>query len=144
MTTPFDPMSPTSCVSFRLRRAARIVAKTYDAALKPVGLRNTQFTLLAALIMEGPQNIGQLSEALATDGTTLTRNLQVMSKRGLVEDASFHEDERVRIVKASQQGEAVFRQALPHWQMTQQKMLDVFGQERWSELADLLQLVESK
>ncbi len=143
MTTSFDPMSPVCCVSFRLRRAARVVAKTYDAGLKPVGLRNTQFTLLAALVMNGPQNIGQLSHALVTDGTTLTRNLEVLSKRGLIEDARYHEDERVRIVKTSPQGEAIYRQALPLWQTTQQEMLDVFGRERWADLADMLQLVET-
>ena len=93
--------------------------------------------------MNGPQNIGQLSHALVTDGTTLTRNLEVLSKRGLIEDARYHEDERVRIVKTSPQGEAIYRQALPLWQTTQQEMLDVFGRERWADLADMLQLVET-
>ena len=44
-----DGLNPADCVSYRLRRAARMAAKSFDAALKPVGLRNTQFTLLAAL-----------------------------------------------------------------------------------------------
>jgi len=144
LKTLFDPLSPTSCVSFRLRRAARVVAKSYDAALKPAGLRNTQFTLLAVLVMEGSQNIGQLSQALATDGTTLTRNLDVLVKRGLVEAAGNHEDERVRMVQASQAGEKLYRDALPLWQTAQRHMLDVVGESRWQEMAGLLQLVETE
>ncbi|MEP5179494.1 MAG: MarR family winged helix-turn-helix transcriptional regulator [Rhizobiaceae bacterium] len=136
-------MSPTACVSFRLRRAARVVAKSYDAALKPVGLRNTQFTLLAVLVMNGPQNIGQLSVALATDGTTLTRNLEVLVRRGLVEDAGFEDDERVRVVQITDQGAALYQQALPLWQATQQEMLDIVGMKDWQQMAELLQLVET-
>ncbi|MEP1209278.1 MAG: MarR family winged helix-turn-helix transcriptional regulator [Rhizobiaceae bacterium] len=143
MTPDFDPMSPTACVSFRLRRAARVVAKSYDAALKPVGLRNTQFTLLAVLVMNGPQNIGQLSVALATDGTTLTRNLEVLVRRGLVEDAGFEDDERVRVVQITDQGAALYQQALPLWQATQQEMLDIVGMKDWQQMAELLQLVET-
>ena len=142
MSSAFDPMSPTCCVSFRLRRAARVVAKTYDAALNPVELRNTQFTLLAVLVMEGPQNIGQLSAALATDGTTLTRNIEVLVKRGLVEDANFEDDERVRVVRATQAGKALYQQALPLWRETQTKMMQVLGEDRWQDMAGLLQEVE--
>ncbi len=44
------------------------------------------FTLLALLNRLGETGIGDLSEALAIDGTTLTRNLEMLVRRGLVEN----------------------------------------------------------
>ena len=43
-----------------------------------------KFTLLASLKQLGETSIGDLSEALAIDGTTLTRNLEILVRRGLV------------------------------------------------------------
>ena len=60
-------LQPIDCVCYRLRRAARLAAKTYDRALKPIGLRNTQFALLSTLKKLGEANIGDLSEIMATE-----------------------------------------------------------------------------
>jgi DNA-binding MarR family transcriptional regulator len=143
MPAQLDPFDPANCVSFRLRRAARQVAKFYDAALKPVDLRNTQFTLLAVLVSGGAQNIGQLSQAMATDGTTLTRNLEVLVRRGLVENTTHDEDERIRLVKASVSGGQLYAKGLPLWRSAQQRMLDVLGEGPWNDMTLLLQEVET-
>ena len=37
------------CAHARLRKAMRVVSRAYDAALRPAGLRATQFSLLAVL-----------------------------------------------------------------------------------------------
>ena len=137
-----DLLSPTACISYRLRRASRVAAKAYDTALKPVGLKNTQFTLLSALVVEGPKNIGELSEALATDGTTLTRNLEILVRRGLVENGASSADDRVRIVQASKQGENLHRKALPLWHQAQRSMLHALGEENWPAMMARLRLLE--
>ena len=95
-------LEPGNCISYRLRRAARMTAKKFDDALRPLGIRNTQFTLLAAVNEMGPISIGALSEALATDSTTLNRNLEILSRRAFVEDAPMEDgavkDGRVRAI----------------------------------------------
>ncbi|MEE8153176.1 MAG: MarR family winged helix-turn-helix transcriptional regulator, partial [candidate division NC10 bacterium] len=105
-----NALEPVDCVSYRLRRAARITAKSYDNALRPIGLRNTQFTLLASLNRLGETSIGDLSEALAVDGTTLTRNLEVLVRRGLVENIAA-DDARVRNVRLTDLGKETFEEA---------------------------------
>lgn len=137
-----DVFDPTSCVSYRLRRAARLAAKAFDAALKPSGLRNTQFTLLAVLVKEGPKSIGDLSETMATDGTTLTRNLEILERRGLVEDAPLSEDERVRVVRVSRDGRAKYREALPLWQKTQRDFLEALDDKQWIRVMSKLRAIE--
>ena len=64
------------CAHASLRKAMRVVSQAYDAALKPSGLRATQFTLLAVLARAGDMPLTKLAEILVMERTTLTRNLK--------------------------------------------------------------------
>ena len=130
------------CVSYRLRRAARVAAKFYDNALKPCGLRNTQFTLLSALDHLSETNIGDLSEELAIDGTTLTRNLEVLRRRGLIEN-TVAEDGRMRTVHLTAAGRRAFGKAKPLWRKAQRTMLKAIGSGDWSEMQLRLNEIEA-
>jgi DNA-binding MarR family transcriptional regulator len=137
-------LEPGNCISYRLRRAARMTAKKFDDALRPLGIRNTQFTLLAAVNEMGPISIGALSEALATDSTTLNRNLEILSLRAFVEDAPMEDgavkDGRVRAIDLTGDGRAIYKHALPIWRATQTELLDAMQGDRWGEM--ILELAE--
>src|ERR1700754_2350910 len=81
-------LSPLDCTCFRVRGAARRVNQIYGKHLAPTGLKISQFSLLGFVSAEGPVSIGRLSELLATDRTTLTRNLKPLLVDGLVERAA--------------------------------------------------------
>ena len=87
MTSAPLRLSPIECTCFRLRGAARRVTQIYSQHLGPTGLKISQFSLLGFVAAEGPVAIGRLSELLATDRTTLTRNLKPLLAEGLVERA---------------------------------------------------------
>lgn len=129
------------CVSFRLRRAARMVAKRYDDALRPVGLRNTQFSVLGALAYLGEISIGELAVEMATDSTTLTRNLDVLVRRGLIENVPA-EDGRMRRMRLSAKGEETLAEALPLWRAAQNKTLKSVGASKWQEIRTTLSEIE--
>lgn len=137
-----DAIETVDCVSYRLRRAARKAAKLYDGALKPSGLRNTQFTLLGALGVLGEPSIGELSEELATDGTTLTRNLAVLVRRGLIDNIEA-DDGRVRKVRLTGAGKQAFAEALPLWRRAQRRVLDALGPERRDGMRSDLETIEA-
>ena len=137
-----DALKPMDCVSFGLRKASRIATKFYDDALRPSGLRNTQFALLGALDNLGEASIGDLSERLATDGTTLTRNLEILVRRGLVENLEA-EDGRVRNVRRTDLGKATYDEAVPLWREAQKLVLDALGQTRWKEMRSELRKIEA-
>ena len=130
------------CVSFRLRRAARMVAKRYDDALRPVALRNTQFSVLGALAYLGETGIGELAVHMATDGTTLTRNLDVLVRRDLIENVAA-EDGRVRRVRLTSMGQETLEEALPLWRAAQSKTLESVGSGTWQETRKILAEIES-
>src|ERR671923_2427118 len=74
----------TSCACRRLRGAARAVTRLYDDALRPTGLRATQFTLLVAAQLRSRSLITELADGLALERTSVTRELALLEERGLV------------------------------------------------------------
>lgn len=123
----------TDCACSNLRRSARLIAQFYDKRLQPTGLKNTQFTLLATLSGSGPVSMTRLAEKLATDRTTLARNVKLLERDGLVQ-VKPGKDARVRDVSLTDRGKHAFQNALPHWQAAQSSFLKEFGQERWTTL----------
>ena len=138
---PVDPEEPLACVSYRLRRAARKAAVLFDRALRPAGLRNTQFSLLGALNYLGDISIGDLAVELATDPTTLNRNLRVLIRDGLVEDFEA-EDGRIRLVRLTAKGRKRLAEALPLWRAAQAQVLSELGDARWTETRETLRRIE--
>ncbi|NJM70901.1 MAG: winged helix-turn-helix transcriptional regulator [Scytonema sp. RU_4_4] len=124
-------------MGMHIRRASRIVTQIYDAALRPVGLVLNQFTLLVAIHLMESAPVTRLAQELCTDQTTITRNLKVLEKRGLVVIEP-GDDRRVRLVSLTPEGLALLAQALPLWEQAQTDVQARFGQQRWQELLSLL------
>ena len=65
-----------------MRSAARRVTQIYSRHLAPTGLRISQFSLPGYVISRwAPSLSTELSDLLATDRTTLTRNLRPLLRR---------------------------------------------------------------
>src|SRR5260370_16447149 len=72
------------CTCYRLRQAARLVARTYDLFLAPCGISIGQFGMLATLIAMEGQSISRVAQALQMERTTLSRNLAPLQRLGYV------------------------------------------------------------
>jgi DNA-binding MarR family transcriptional regulator len=129
-------MVPLPCMCASFRRAARVLTQHYDAAMRPLGLRGTQFTLLQALSLAGEVSQGMLGEILAIDSTTLTRTLAIIGRRGWIVSRS-GKDRRERWLSLSEAGRAEFRRARPHWEKVQRELRARLGNKRWNELFNL-------
>jgi hypothetical protein len=66
---------PEECTCLAVRQAARHITRFYDQYLVPVGLRATQYAILAKLKVLGPMTINALADELVMDRTTLGRNI---------------------------------------------------------------------
>jgi DNA-binding MarR family transcriptional regulator len=102
------------CTCAALRRATRAVSAHYEAQFRGSGLRGTQFTILSVLAQAGPLPMTRLADLLGVERTTLTRNLTVLARRGLVEWVSA-KDGRVRKAALTKAGNAMLHKCLPHW-----------------------------
>ena len=108
-----------ACVCLHLQRAARAVGRRFDAALRPLGLTNGQFSVLMSLNRPRPPGIAGIAALLAMDRTTLTANLKPLERRGLVEVMVGDTDKRSRRLNLTPAGWALLVAALPLWRRTQ-------------------------
>ena len=126
------------CAALRTRMAARSVTRAYNEALRPLGLMATQFSLLAAIKQGAPDSISRLADWLAIERSTLTRNLQVLEKDGLIEVGP-EGYRRARVLTLTEAGEAKLAAALPLWRQTQDRLEAKLGKRRWREARALLE-----
>jgi DNA-binding MarR family transcriptional regulator len=139
---PQDLKHVRLCAAGNLRRTTRALTQLYDELLQPSGLRATQFSLLVNIGREGQATIGRLSETMIIDRTTLTRNLRVLEKDGLIETAP-GADQRTHPVRLSQKGKRALARALPYWEQAQSRIVAGLGEEKFRALLrDLYTLAE--
>jgi DNA-binding MarR family transcriptional regulator len=140
-----DIAAVRSCACAQIRRVDRAITQFYDEALAASGLRTTQFTLLATLSEAGPVNVNRLAELLSMDRTTLTRNLEPLTRQRFVRSEE-GEDRRVRLIMLTPEGKAALVRALPYWQEAQVRIVQGLGQERFHalliELSTVIQLTD--
>ncbi len=122
------------CANFR--RTARALTQMYEEALRPLGLRATQLTILQALSRAGEVSQGQLGEMLAMDSTSLTRTLAIMARKGWIAEQR-GEDRRERRIRLSAAGEAKLRRAMPVWKKVQSRLRGKLGKPKWGSLLQL-------
>jgi DNA-binding MarR family transcriptional regulator len=133
MSNPGPRLSPLDCTCFRVRGAARRVTQIYGRHLAPTGLKISQFSLLGFVSAEGPVSIGRLSELLATDRTTLTRNLRPLLTDGLIERVQSGDRRRHELV-ATAAGRALFKRAIPLWAAAEQEVRTAMGPRLTADL----------
>jgi DNA-binding MarR family transcriptional regulator len=110
------------CVCLALRRAARTLTRFYDRALRPHGLRATQFPILVAACKPESVPHAEVAEALGMDRTTLLRNVRPLVRRRLVEVQPAADSRRTEI-RATAAGRALVTRAYPEWKRIQARAL---------------------
>jgi DNA-binding MarR family transcriptional regulator len=123
----------SDCTCFRVRSAARRITQIYSRHLSATGLRISQFSLLGFVIHEGPIAVGELAERIATDRTTLTRNLGPLFASGLIERVA-GSDKRRHELAATTAGRALFRRAVPLWAAAENEVRTAMGNKLTSDL----------
>ena len=125
------------CLCDALRQASRAVTRVYDQEMRRVGLRTTQYALLAWLAVAGEVRQRDLVALTFLDETTLTRNLRPLIGAGWVA-LSAGEDRREKRVRLTKAGAARLRQARPAWDRAQKRMRSRLPKVAWATLMKLL------
>lgn len=130
-----------NCACYNLRRAARATTRLYDDFLRPSGLRSTQYSVLVAATLQGPVTVSKLADLTVTERTTLTRNLTVLEKKGLILIESGR-DRRERQVAITEKGRQALAAATPLWEAAQAQIENGLGGDRMdSLLKDLSEII---
>ena len=84
----------------------------YQLFLEPLGLTYTQYVVMMALWEEDGLSVKALGERLYLDSGTLTPLLKKLEQRGLITRTRSREDERIVLLRLTEQGRALKEQAL--------------------------------
>jgi DNA-binding MarR family transcriptional regulator len=138
MTTPspdtrLDEIA-RSCVALHVRMTARAVTRAYDEAMRPTGLKITQFVLLSALSTGAWKSVTELAERFALERTSLTRNLQLLAADGMIEPVTCKG--RASVYAVTEKGRAAIEAAIPYWKAAQERIEGGLGQDRWAQTRD--------
>jgi DNA-binding MarR family transcriptional regulator len=132
---------PEGCNCFAVRSAARRVTQLYDQFLAPVGLRVTQFSVLAKLKRRGPLTINALADQMVMDRTSLGRTVQPLEREGLIRIAPSLSDRRAKELHLTKPGEKRLEAGREAWARAQARFEAAFGGRRAAELRTLLRAV---
>lgn len=128
---------PKDCTHDKLRRLMRRLSQHYDNRLRPVGLKTTQYSLLARVVSLGPIRPVDLAEAMGVDASTLTRNLKPLADVGWLVQAP-GPDARSRLISATDAGRAKLADARVPWRAAQSALADTLGVDRVAALHALV------
>ena len=125
MSDPID--KPLGCSCFKLRRLTRAMSRVYDQHMAAVGLKTTQYSVLAN-VARSALPVAELAERLGMERTTLTRNLKPLADAGWV-GARPGADSRQRIVTITDAGLQKLAEAYPVWCGAQRAFEQLVGLE---------------
>lgn len=124
----------TECAYANLKLLSRVLGTVYDDALRPVDLRASQLALLWAIAALEPVEFGRLGRVTMTDQTTLSRTVEKMRAARLV-SVRTGADRRVRVLRLTARGRHRFAEAMPLWEIAQQRAAELLPLDQVRSLA---------
>jgi DNA-binding MarR family transcriptional regulator len=131
------------CNCLAIRQAGRQITQFYDQYLAPVGLRTTQFSVLARLRQTGPMTIAALANELLMDRTTMGRSIVPLEREGLIRVVTGRTDRRSKELQLTEAGIKRVKAAYKGWKQAQARFASVFGEVRAAGLRELLRAVST-
>jgi DNA-binding MarR family transcriptional regulator len=135
------PNRKDACTCGSLRKASRRITQFYDAALAPVGIKSTQFSILAEVdrgSLAGPVTMCELATAMVMDRSTLGHSLRPLVREDLLVLRLTAEDRRKRHVDLTKKGRSTLQRARRLWGTAEARFEEIFGKKHAAELRRVL------
>jgi DNA-binding MarR family transcriptional regulator len=139
-TQSIADIDPARCNCLALRQATRHVSQIYDSHLAVVGLKSSQYSILAKLGRLGALTINELAKSMVMDRTTLGRAIRPLERDGLLTIVA-GKDARTRRLRLTAEGEARLAAAIGQWQAAQDAFEQQFGDDDAAGLRKVLREV---
>ena len=128
-----------ACACFAFARASRSVTQHYNSFFRQGGLRSTQFSLLAHVLVHEPATMGLLADEMVLDRSTLTRNLRPLTDAGYLK-VTRPKGERAKVVRITAKGRRKLEATAGLWRTAHELFLKAFGEARWSTTSKSVKL----
>jgi DNA-binding MarR family transcriptional regulator len=117
-----------NCTASRVRLIARSVSAIYDQAVARHGVTIAQVNLVVTLADFGPSTLRKLGGFLRLERSTMSRNLDLLMKRGLVRAISSNA-RGIREVAITEAGLDMIEAVLPDWRSAQTQAARLLGRD---------------
>jgi DNA-binding MarR family transcriptional regulator len=124
---------PETCLCMASRVAARMSTKVLGTLLAPLGLDATQFPVLVMLHLHSGIAVSALSKRLDIESSAISRNIQVLERKGLVISLGGHGRHGKRLV-LSPYGHELLDQAVRRWRDAQEMLIAELGEAEVNEM----------
>ena len=114
------------CLAARVRLLNRAISRVYDTALRPYDVTVAQLNLLSAVAQLEPVPAGKLADLLSLQISTLSRNMHLMEKSGLI-DIAKAERGNGRVISLTKAGARKLEELLPVWRAAQSEAAELMG-----------------
>ncbi|MDH5656686.1 MAG: MarR family transcriptional regulator [Spirochaetia bacterium] len=121
------------CVCLNLRKTTRKVTQFYEDALRPLNLKATQYSLLAAIHLMDSASMNEVSEILQLDRTSLSRSLNPLLRDKLVITAKGN-DKRLKLLHLTDKGRITLYAAFPLWKKAQKQVVYFLKKQKWAKM----------
>ena len=121
---------------------AQTISRIYDRSLASMGLRISQFAILAILSKSGPLSTAELSRIMGITRPSAIRNLGILQRQGLLSRAS-SERTRHRTFLITKSGVRALRLSYPLWRSAQQGAIRLLGPDGCRALEVLMKRLRS-
>lgn len=130
----------TYCLMVNSRRAARSITRRYNKLAREHDLQATQLGLLFSIAAGGFNSISELAERTATERSAMTRNLQALRKKGLIQPENEGRG-RSQKVSLTEEGERRVEEFIPVWFEAHDKVREELGEEKWNQVQEALKIL---
>jgi DNA-binding MarR family transcriptional regulator len=126
-----------------LAQASHLISAEFHAVARAAGVPVGQWRILATLTGGEPLPVGQLAATVIAPQPTVTRQLDRMQAKGLVERVADANDRRLALVRITAKGEALAAELVRRARLHERRVLAPFGAERSDLLKQVLrELIE--
>ncbi len=128
------------CVLRNTRAASRMMTRNFAKRLGRFEITTEQFSLIASLAGAEHDSVSGLADYLAIERSTLSRNLSLLERKGVVQKRRADKGNGV-VYSLTPKGQALFEKMVPHWQAAQDAILEVVSREELDAALNVLQRV---
>ena len=133
-----DRMLFKDCICFQLGKTVRHVTKAYRKEISRHKLTHGQFFMMVAIMEEEGQLPCELADKTSQDRATTTGLLDRLEKDGWIERRADPDDRRSLRIFLTQHGRNNKKNLLKLFEETNQKFLNCFTKEEWSQMQNFL------
>ena len=124
-----------TCAGWNSRLAARRITQFLDRELADSGLTVAQLGLMAQIAAIEDDTLGALAQRTGLEQSTLSRNLRLLEREGLVEIVTAEKDLRRRAVWLTEKGASRLEAAMPVWRASHTALAALIRPEQVRALA---------